>query len=385
MDTNPGKARQSLQREPGLALPTAPRAAATERYPPPARTPPAEAASREEEVRLRAELAVTRECLQSVIERQELDNEELQLANEELEASKEEIQSSCEELATLNSELRGRNAELRLLNNDLFNLLGSVEMAIVILDCDLRIRRFTPQAEEVLRLFPADIGRPIARLLLTLGFPDFEPRLREVIATGRVQECEIRAPQGTWYSLRVRPYRTPENQVDGAVILLVDIDTVRRAREYAESIVAAMREPLLVLDQDLRVQTANPAFYRAFQLTPEETEKRFLHDLGDGQWDLPELRRRLAELPAEGNDLPGFELEREFPRIGRRALRLNARRLLQEDGRSALTLLAVEDITGRKQLEVALQQRRAELAAAERSRNELLALLNVHGEVLTRE
>jgi two-component system CheB/CheR fusion protein len=384
MDANVEKARRLPTRDRSPALPTAPPAAGTARHPLRARTLPAEDAARDEE-RLRAELAVTRECLQSVIEQQEVANEELQIVNEELETSKQEIQAGYEELTTVADELRYRNAELGLLNNDLFNLLGSVEMAIVILDCDLRVRRFTPQAEKVLRLIPADLGRPIVHHLLTLGLPDFEPLLREVLTTDSIRECELRAPEGRWYSLRVRPYRTLENQIDGAVILLVDIDTVRRAREYAESIVAAMREPLLVLDQDLRVQTANPAFYRAFQLTPEETEKRFLHELGDGQWDLPELRRRLAELPAEGNDLPGFEMEREFPRIGRRALRLNARRLLQEDGWSALTLLAVEDITGRKQLEAALQQRRAELAAAERGRNELLALLNVHGEVLTRE
>ena len=345
MNAIPGKARQSPSRDPGLASSTAPQAAGIGTVP-----------------------VATPEDLRSVME-------QLQSTSEQLEISNEEIQSGCEELAAVNDELRDRNRELRLLSNDLFNLLGSSEMPIVILDRDLRIRRFTPQAEKVLRLIPADLGRPIAHLLLTLGLPDFEPRLREVLATGSLRECEVRAPRGTWYSLRVRPYQTLENQIDGAMILLVDIDTARRAREYAESIVATLPEPFLVLDGDLRVQTANPAFYQAFQLTPEETENRSLYDLGDGQWDLPELRRRLATLPAEGNGLPGFEMDLELPRLGRRTVLLNARRLLQEDGWGVLTLLAFEDITARKQLEAALLQRRAELAAAERSRKELLTLL----------
>ncbi len=351
--------------------------------------PRAEDAARDAAARLTAELAATREYLQSVIEQQEAANEELQSANEEaqsaneelqsvneeLETSKEEIQSSNEELATVNDELQNRNAELSLLNNDLFNLLSSIETAIVIFGRNGCIRRFTPMAEKILNLIPADIGRPISDLRLNLGLPDLEPLLKTMFETGSTQDCEVRGPQGTWYSLRIRPYRTLENQLDGAVVMLVDIDRVRRARDYAESIVATVREPLLVLDPDLCVQTASQAFYAAFQVTPEETEKRFLYDLGDGQWDLPELRRSLEEMPAVGNGLIGYEVDREFPRIGRRTLLLNARRLFQEDGRNALTLLALEDITARKGLETSLNQRVEELAAADRSRNEFLALL----------
>jgi two-component system CheB/CheR fusion protein len=354
--------------------------------PPKSRT---EDAARDEIARLTAELAATREYLQAVIEQQEAANEELQSANEEaqsaneelqsvneeLETSKEEIQSSNEELATVNDELHNRNAELSLLNNDLFNLLGSIETAIVILDHDLRVRRFTPMAEKILNLIPADVGQPIGDIRLNLSLPDLEPLLAAVFETDSIQECEVRDRRGTWYSLRIRPYKTLEDQLDGAVIMLVDIDTVRRAREYAESIVATVREPLLVLDADLCVQTASQSFYQTFQVTPEETEKRFLYDLGAGQWDLPELRRRLEEMPAEGTGLVGYEVEQEHAHIGRKTFLLNARRIFQEDGRSALTLLALEDITARKQLETALNLRVEDLAAADRSRNEFLALL----------
>ncbi len=336
-----------------------------------------------------AELAATREYLQSVIEQQEAANEELQSANEEaqsaneelqsvneeLETSKEEIQSSNEELATVNDELQNRNAELSLLNNDLFNLLGSIETAIVILDHDLRVRRFTPMAEKILNLIPTDVGRPLGDIKLSLSLPDLGALLRTVLDSASLQEREVRDRQGRWYSLRIRPYKTLEDQLDGAMIMLVDIDTVRRAREYAESIVATVREPLLVLDANLCVQTASQSFYHVFQVTPEETEKRFLYDLGAGQWDLPELRRRLAEMPAEGTGLVGYEVEQELAHLGRMTFLLNARRIFREDGRSALTLLALEDITARKQLETALNLRVEDLAAADRSRNEFLALL----------
>jgi two-component system CheB/CheR fusion protein len=348
-----------------------------------------EKASEEENVRLAQELAATREYLQSVIEQQEAANEELQSANEEaqsaneelqsineeLETSKEEIQSTNEELATVNDELQNRNVELNLLNNDLFNILSSVEMAIVILGPNLHVRRFTPMAEKLFNLIPSDIGRPISDIKVGLSVPDLEPLLAEVIDTASAREIEVRDRQGLWYSLRIRPYKTLENRIDGAVIMLVDVDELRRAREYAESIVATVREPLLVLDADLRVQTASQSFYQTFQETPATTENRFFHELGEGQWNVPELRRLLEETEAQGDGVEGFEVEGEFRAIGRRTMLLNARRFSQKTGQRSLILLAIQDITTRKELETALRQRVEELAAADRSKNEFLALL----------
>jgi two-component system, chemotaxis family, CheB/CheR fusion protein len=345
--------------------------------------------SEEENTRLAQELAATREYLQSVIEQQEAANEELQSANEEaqsaneelqsineeLETSKEETQSGNEELATVNDELQNRNAELSLLNNDLFNLLSSVQTAIVIIGQNLRIRRFTPKAEEIFNLIPSDLGRPISDFKLNLSAFDLHPLLAEVIDTASPRECEVQDRNGLWYLLRIQPYKTLENKIDGAVIMLVDVDKLRRTREYAESIVATVRESLLVLDADLCVQTANQSFYKTFQETPETTEHRYLYKLGDGQWDIPELRRLLEEIKPEDKGLEGFEVELDFAHIGRKAMLLNARRFVQESGQRPLTLLAIQDITRRKELERALLQRVEELAAADRSKNEFLALL----------
>ncbi len=348
-----------------------------------------EEAAERENARLAQELAATGEYLQSVIEQQEAANEELQSANEEvqsaneelqsineeLETSKEEIQSSNEELATVNDELQNRNLELNQLNNDLINLLGSVEMAIIMLGQDLRVRRFTPMAGEIFNLIPTDIGRPINDIKLSLSISDLAPLLAEVIYTVSPREREVQDSQGRWYSLRIRPYRTLENTIEGAVILLVDVDTLRRAREFAESIVATVRESLLVLDGNLRVQTASRSFYQTFQITPEETDGRLLYDLGNGPWNNPELRRLLDEVLPRDNGFDDFEVGYEFEHIGWKTMLLNARRLFQESGQSSLTLLAMEDITVRKQLETTLRQRVEELAAADRSKNEFLALL----------
>src|SRR5205823_6145112 len=128
---------------------------------------------------------------------------------------------------------------------------------------------------------------------LGLTIPNLERLVTDVIDTLAVQEREVQDEHGRWYSLRVRPYRTLDGKIDGAVLVLIDVDTLRRAREYAEAIVATVREPLLVLDQELRIRTANRSFREGFRITAEEMEGRILVELSQGQWDLPDLRRLL--------------------------------------------------------------------------------------------
>jgi two-component system CheB/CheR fusion protein len=207
-----------------------------------------ERAKESEFERLRQELADTREYLQSVIEQQEAANEELQSANEEiqssneelqsineeLETSKEEIQSSNEELSTVNDELQHRNVELAQTNNDLLNLLSSVQLPILMLDQDLKIRRFTPTAERLLSLISSDVGRKIGDLKLNLLLPDIESLVSAVIESAMPREMELQDKDGRWFLLRIRPYKTLENRIDGAVIVLVDIDNLRKAHSAAK-------------------------------------------------------------------------------------------------------------------------------------------------------
>ncbi len=309
--------------------------------------------------RLTQELAASREYLQSVIEQQEAANEELQSANEEvqsaneelqsineeLETSKEEIESTNEELATVNDEAQNRNLELGQINNDLVNLLSSVQTTIVMLGHDLRIRRFTPMAEKMLNLIPTDVGRPISDIKLNLAIPDLEALLVEAIDTVSIKEREVQDRQGRWYSLRIRPYKTLENKIDGAVMMFIDVDTLRRAQEFAENIVETVREPLLVLDADLRVWRANRSFYQTFKVTAAETQNCLIFNLGNGQWNIPELRRLLEEILPRNNSFEDFLVEFDFGRIGRKSMLLNARRLVQQSDGSRWILLAIEGVT----------------------------------------
>ena len=332
---------------------------------------------------LESELAETRDYLQSIQEQHESANEELQAANEEvqsaneelqsineeLETSKEELESANEELVTVNEEMANRNAELNRLNSDLINLQTSTGLAILLLERDLTIRRFSPQAERQFDLLITDVGRPVGHLRHKLVFPatgggedpaDLESLVAEVVASMREREREVRDQQGRWYSLRVRPYLTVDDKMDGAVLVLVDIDALKRsaqaiaaARDYAENTIATVPEPLLVLDPELRVQTANPAFYRAFRVVPAETIGRFLFDLGNRQWDIPTLRLLLQELLSRNGGVENFEVEHDFPQLGRRNMLLNARRINDTDRATERILLAIEDVTDRRREESA--------------------------------
>lgn len=135
------------------------------------------------------------------------------------------------------------------------------------------------------------------------------------------------------------------------------LQQIQAAREYAEAIVETVREPLLVLDAGLRVITANRSFYRTFQVTPEETEGRLVYELGNRQWDIPELRKLLEEIVPLNSHFDDYEVEHGFPQIGRRTMLLNARRIYREGNRTEMILLAIEEVTERKRAEGELVRR----------------------------
>ena len=143
-----------------------------------------------------------------------------------------------------------------------------------------------------------------------------------------------------------------DDRIDGAVLALVDVDLAKRhearvqqAQAYASAIVDSVRDLLIVLDPDLRVVSANRAFYRRFGSSPADTEGRLLYDLGNGQWDIPVLRSRIEAILQRDQQFDDFLVEDEFPGIGRRKMLLNGRRVEGADGRPALVLLAMQDIT----------------------------------------
>ena len=340
----------------------------------------------EEIMRLKAELASVKEYLQSVMEQHDAaheelqasneeaqsSNEELQSINEELETTKEELESTNEELRTVNDEMNQRNFELHRINSDLHNVLNGVQMCIVVLGNDLCIRRFTPLAEKVLNLVPTDAGRPITNIKPNIDFPGLERFIIESIDNIRTQQTEVQDKDGRWFSLRVLPYRTMENKIDGAVMVLVDVDAAKRSEEriraaldYAQSTLETVREPLLVLAADLRVESANRSYYAMFGTTAADTIGRFVYEINEGRWNIPELRLQLQEILPKNTSFDDFEVNFQSERAGNRTLLLNARRIADADSHPDRILLAIDDITDRRNLELLRESERRYRTLAE--------------------
>ncbi len=331
---------------------------------------------RRRNVILERELRETRDFLQSLQQQHDIahdelqasneevqsTNEELQSINEELETSKEELESGNEELITVNEEMAYRNGELSRLNSDLNNFHVSISTPIVVLGRDLTIRRFTPLAEKLFNLLATDIGRPIGGIKHNLDLDDLEGFLRKVIDLLAARESEVRDKDGHWYLLRARPYLTVDNKIDGAVLVLLDIDALKRSeqaitqeRNYAEATLRTARDPLVILRPDLTINTANDAFYRVFHLTPAETENRPLYTLADGAWNVPALRALLADVLPQNHFFNDLEVTHPFGALGPRTMLLNGRRLESNEGAPLRILLSIEDVTERRGASAALR------------------------------
>ncbi|WP_214020417.1 chemotaxis protein CheB [Methanoculleus sp.] len=299
-------------------------------------------------------MQTSQEEMKSMYEELQSTNEEIQSTNEELTTSKEELQSLNEELMTVNAELQTKIIQLTQTTDDMATLLRSTEIGMVFLDTELRVRRFTEPATRIVNLIPSDVGRPVTDLGTNVqdGNSVFK-NARQVLDTLAVREKQVQVTNGDWYLMRILPYRTSDNRIDGVAITFVDITEIKHLEQslqestaYAESIISTIREALIVLDADLRVVSANRSFYEMFQTTPGETEGRNLYALGDNQWDIPELRHLLEEILPRETQFEGFAIDHTFPGIGRHVMRLNARQLRAPAASKEMILLAIEDTTG---------------------------------------
>jgi len=318
--------------------------------------------------RLRRELSATKEYLQSIVEDhattlEELRaaNEEAQAGNEELETAQEELESANEELNTLNEELKISNVEFGKVNRDLSNLLESISIPLVMVDRDLRIRRFTRAIEPLLNLIASDVGRSITDLQPQMELPDLRRLLLGAMDGGDRKPRDIRDAHGHWYSLRILPSLGRDGKIDGAVLMLIDIDAAKRGLDFAEAIVETVREPLVTLNHNLQVFKANKTFYETFQATREETEGRLIYDLGNGQWNIPKLRELLENILPAHATFRDFEVTHEFERVGRKVMVLNASEIFDPNAQARTILLAIEDATDRKRAEEALKATNTEL------------------------
>jgi two-component system CheB/CheR fusion protein len=317
--------------------------------------------------RLRDDLNSTKESLQAIIEEREAaneelksaneeiqsSNEELQSTNEELETAKEELQSANEELTTVNEELGNRNAELATVNNDLNNLLSSINIPIIIVDNDLCVRRVTAPGEKIFNLIPSDVGRPLSNIKPNLDIPDLVPLIREVIQTLSIREREVRDSDNRWHQLRVRPYRTMDNKINGAIITLVEIDVMKRSLanlqsvvEFANTLLNSTKEPMVVIGEDLFVRQANQAFREQFKIARSDLENARIHQLGDN-WHLPKVRAWLTGMNKNQQRTSELKIKHRFPLLGQLYLSFHAKRFTADGDH--FILLAIKNIPGAEQ------------------------------------
>ncbi len=320
------------------------------------------------DARLRRELTATKEYLHSVVddnattlEELKAASEEAQAGNEELETAQEELESANEELSTLNESLKIGNLELSQVNRDLANLLECIGIPLVMVGRDLRIRRFTRAVEPVLNLIASDVGRSITDLQPQMDLPGLRRLLLDAMEGRGRKPHDVRDANGRWYSLRILPSVGPDGKIDGAVLMLIDIDAAKRGLDFAEAIVETVREPLVILNHGLQVLQANGAFYETFHAAREKTEGRLIYDLGNGQWNIPKLRELLENILPAHSMFRNFEVTHEFEVVGKKVMLLNAREIFNPNAQARTILLAIEDATERKLSEESLRTTNAEL------------------------
>ena len=334
---------------------------------------------------LEAELVEVKRRLQAVVEDYEATQEEMKAANEELlstneelrstmeelETSREELQSINEELTTLNQENRHKVEELAQLSSDLQNLMIATDIATLFLDRELRILRYTPRITELFNLRSSDRGRPVSDLTHCLRYDGLNSDARSVLDHLTRVEREVRNDRGSWYLVRMLPYRLSEDRIGGVVITFIEItaqkqaaEVLSEAKERAEMVIETINEPFMILMPDLRIKAANHAFYSQFKARPDQIEGQLLSRIGKGHWNIPSLIQLLEKVITENLHFDDYEVARYFDELGERIILLNARPLDERQ----LILLGFRDVTKLKRVEHALRE-------ADRRKDTFLATL----------
>ena len=234
------------------------------------------------------ELESANEELKSSNEEMQSVNEELQSTNEELETSKEELQSINEELATVNSELQTKVTDLSRLNNDMNNLLSGSGIATIFVDLQLRILRFTPTMAQIINLIGSDVGRPVAHIVSNLvGYDSLVADAKMVLDTLESKERRVQTSGGNWFHMRIKPYRTIENVIEGVVITFVDVTEIKRTEDSLEKanrqlrlavVVRDASDAITVHDLEGRITAWNPSATRLYGWTEEEALQMNVRD-----------------------------------------------------------------------------------------------------------
>ena len=342
---------------------------------------PASGATDADSFRLRSDLDTTRIHLQALVDERDIHtqelvtaneeiqsaNEELQSSNEELETTKEELQSSNEELQTVNEELQQRNLVLLQTSNDLTNLLHSVHIPLLMLTSELKIRQFTPPMQRLMNIRKSDIGRSISEIRLQLSVEDIEPLLQEVLETLNGRELEVMDRDGRWHMLRIRPYRTAENRIEGLVVVLVDIHQLRSsqqqlsdARDFATSVIESVPFAVVILNRNCTIRSVNTAFRKLTSTLKFDLVDHSFPDLVEGLWGLDGFLPPLLEL-MKADENKNLELEHISTTVREMTLLIRGQALLAD--KHQVILLTMEDITRRRSAEHRLSGHQRDLEA----------------------
>jgi len=289
-------------------------------------------------------------------------NEEYQSANEELETSKEELQSLNEELTALNTQLSATVNQQRHTADDLENILRSSELAIVFLDLNQNIRFVSGAAKMLLRALDTDTGRPISDLANPFEDNNLQSDIHKAFKSLTPIYREVRTYSGTWYARQVLPYRGQAGVIRGVILTFNNISETKAtelkigiARAYADSIIDTLRQPIVVVDEHLRVVSGNTSFRRLFDSDDTDLAGQELTLVGNGVLNIPAMQTFLDRALAAFTPIEDYELSVDFPSAGRRELLLNARNIPRDAATGQRILIAIDDITERKHIAVALE------------------------------
>jgi two-component system CheB/CheR fusion protein len=323
------------------------------------------------------DLEFSNEDLRAVNEEALSINEEFQITNEELETSKEELQALNEELTVVNSQLQETLEQQRATAADLQNILNSADSATLFLDAALKIRFYTPAVKSLFGVTGVDIGRPLADLAQRFEDDALLDDTRKVLTEPTSIRREIESRDGNWYIRSVQPYRTDTSAIEGVVLTFTRISEIKAAerkiegaKAYAESIIATVRQPLLVLDEKFRTVSASASFFEVFDVRPSDCVGRPLALGGQPQVEF------LAEFLASANGanpIQDAELTIDLPKLGPRIFLLSARALVDGASESSKMLISLDDITDAKLKEETLAAAKDAAERANMAKSRFLA------------
>jgi two-component system, chemotaxis family, CheB/CheR fusion protein len=262
------------------------------------------------------------------------------------------------------------------------DILESLDLPVLVIGCDCKVSGFNQAAATLFSLGPWDAGLSVREIPLFSSIKLFEELCADVIRNGIPSQGEVRDAKGCWFVLRIAAYRGSDRQIVGALLTLTNVTVVRESleqavhdREYTKAIINTVIDPLVVLDEDLQIQTANQSFYTMLKVSRQETQGVRILELGNTDW-VPALQTILKNSGCANQPLDPIEVEHEFPTIGRRKVLLNARPISGKGNFKQLILLSIHDITARKRVEEELAESLEREKAAGRMKDNFLAMLS---------